>query len=840
MSTNFDWKGFNTFINVITDDNDKQVILCIFAKHLYNVTSTTDYYYRFIEQIIIDIDNTNTSTIFSTQWKDVKDEIDKDTKLITNIGEKLLVLASKHNHFKTTTDVTNAVTNINNITDAETVTYSAESNKINEIKNISVAKAYKTKLSYNWGTFYKLVTDIKNDDAKLYVMKYFASLQVPDSGSDDYINILEQIKNNANTVKIIEKFKNESSSAKLNEVKSKLLFLFEKLQLKTYSKDCLNVFTGERPSGSYSLSGFNKDDMPSGWENYDMISVASYNVDGLDDGSGGVDATKKGNVNTFLNYIATGNAPYDKFRPAIITLQKTNLLLQTDTETTALETSLSTNYKLFSHYDETGKARNLITLLTKDYKNIQTISGYLDTAKKEKLYIASIIHDKNVIVFNVVNTGTDTISLDDINNEIDNIKRKDKNINNYDVIITTDGSFNYRTITSEYEYSKSKYNKNDVDGSYIISIGFKKDDMIPYDFEDTKVDFKSNYGTYQPIGKRLFKDPSRAIFSTPAAPYIPVKLTTLFSSIANELDALTDKDIQKIVASVRLTRSTAPPKKKTTSVKAAPAKPAATPAATPPAIPAKGPTLDITKIEAIDFSKVNLETTAPGDFKNYVVYKKSVKFDIKVIRLNVEEYINVDEKNLYENNSDNTKFIIKFDVSGTDYYITWITITDKIQTTNKGKAYDVKHKNKGDINIQKGGAELLKKIDLEEALKDYVKKDDKTSPPTLQKSLKYDDFTSGIDSSYTNVLVASKGSPANKKIVKLKIDSTGDIDGTLMSQPFGPYNLQFTYKSNLYNIHNLFISYDKSTKKNKLMYRDTTPPVKDNPYIDITKYATFS
>lgn len=688
----FDWEDFNTFIkDASIPDVNKKEILCIFAKYLYNATDKTWFYYRFIENVVADIDASAGNTAVSNLFAFVNNEINTDVILISKIAKKLLVLASTNNYFKSTADVTAALAAMDAVLDSATVTYGDEAAKIEEIENIPVSKAHMTAFLYDWNGFDTIIYGCKKDDAKLYTAKYFACLSKLHTNNDEYINILKQLEYNdfKSKVKVIEGFKNKVKTADLIEIQKKLLFLFEKVSLETNISvpGCLNVFKTDMPTASYKVSTFDKEDFPADWNNYRLVSILSYDIAGLSA------PTNINNVSVFLTNITAATIPYDNFRPAIITLQNTTELVRNTATYTPLQTAITgAKYDIFENDD-----KNLITLVTESYniKKSATISGYLDTGHK-KYFLACISDEYGIIIINVVNTdSTNQISFTELkNNAIEFIAKTRKDISNYDILITINGKFNYGDGTQEYvdDYEKTicTYNKADITDSYIISTGVKE--AFCYNFHITGTDFKKDYSKSVPIGKRIFidafastKSTSKSTTASTHTSPVAFKLTSLLNDIATKLDTLNQKEINQILASVSAPNATIIPPKKATSIKAPPVA----------ATPHKKSAIYIPNITEIDFNAVpgfklaNFTRLIP--LADYITFNSGGKtFTIK-IKTNIGDFY-INEKNILQVKTMSEEFCLKVTDTETppnDYYITRINITDEFKIDIGGTEHNV-------------------------------------------------------------------------------------------------------------------------------------------------------
>ena len=861
------WKGFTTFIlNASIPNYQKEIIIYIFASKLYNCTTLLDYNLRLLNAHVHHLDSKDTTKNIKTSWVAF-------IKNITNVGEvntiatMLLVLINHHTDGSNKIKMDDAYdstkgTFITNITPATPFNAPAAANSvaslIQSLLNPRIPGIEKR--LFNWSGFETLFTNISVADARSYICNYFIAelndTKAPNANedSDAYILFKQLIIENDDDSHINaldnEVKKKKKDATFINTLSKNLKYLFEytdiATNIETKTVDALKCFgdadielikTLDANAPAKTIPKFDKNTLPVGWQLYNMVNIASYNIAGLDT------KPKIDNVIAFLTNVTAGKAPeYDKFRPDIITLQNTTELMADATYKT-LKTNK--NYWVLEHKDSTSmSADKLITLIKKDYfvkdgttYNNTPTSGYLDAAPNQ-YYLASVIQKYKIIVINVVDkTGAKIPFTNIFDAAIKNIKKKN-DISNYDILIT--GTIKHDDKSPEYikNYEKSicKYDSTNVTDSYIISTGFKQDTsnkyiVYPYDFKETDTAFETNYSTSRPIGKRMFQDPAKAPKKAPYASSnksgLKITFTSLLDDIATELDKLSQREINKILASVSAP-NTAPaaPKKKTTSAKA-------TPVATPPkgAPVAKTVTLDIPKINEIDFTSVgkfNLDDykTVPS-MGDYAVYNKGAsKFNIniKVKISGTDTDINIDQDALYVVNTIATAFMIKLTHSGTDYYITGITITNKIQINISSKDYTVKHIPPTGTPVKKISMYTIKEINFKN-IQNLM-----TGTPPANAMAKITDFHNNCDATkYIQFKTGKSGSKKDKKIHIISNEGDDKQADVFKVDKEDRYCIKVKIGSTIHAVHDILI------KGDKVYYHDTTPPGTD---FDITKDVT--
>ena len=745
---NFNWNGFNTFI-LNTDLNVKSrgKIIYIFASKLYNCTTLLDYNLRLLNAYVHVLDSTNTGKNIKSNWTAFITNMTTVAE-VTTIANKLLVLINQH-----TDDASGDITiaNAYDTNNSEfiskmktTDTFKASSDETlvaasikTEVDNIikkieKVAYISKQTILFKWNGFDNLFVKVTAADERSYICNYFISelsnANAPDANedSDAYILFKQLIIENANESHITTlNTAVEKDATLINTLSKNLKYLFEYTDINTSIEkktvDALKCFgdadtelvnvAGAANAPAKQIPAFDKNTLPAGWQPYNMVNIASYNIAGLDT------KPKIDNVIAFLTNISAGKAPeYDKFRPDIITLQNTTELMADSTKYNILITAIeSKNYLVFEHEDGTSKKKDkLITLIKSDYfaksggktYTNDPFIGYLDAASN-KYYLASVIQKYKIIVINVVDTTGAQIPFTSIKDAVIEpiIKANTKiDISNYDMIIT--GTINHGDTSpvyvKNYEHSICTYNKADIKDSYIISTGFKDKAVYPYDFSGTGVKFETDYSNSRPIGKRMFQDPAKAPKKATSASSnksgLKITFTSLLDDIATELVKLSQKQINQILASVSAPNTAPPaPKKKTTSAKATPVAtpPKGAPVAVPVATPPKKSAIYIPNITEIDFKAVPgfklADFTGGITQADYITFNSGgKKFKIK-IKTDKGDF-DIEEKNILQVNTMPEEFCLKVTDTATppnDYYITRINITDEFKIDIGGTEHKV-------------------------------------------------------------------------------------------------------------------------------------------------------
>lgn len=729
-----DWKGFDTFIlNAGIKSNKKNIIIYIFASTLYNCTSLLDYNLRLLNAYVYYLDAKDTSKNIKNAWNAF---ILKMTTVaeVTTIATKLLVLIYVNTDGAGKINMNDAYDNtkptyITDIVDSVKITLNDEYNVITSIQ-VRVDKGFDgieqhKGILFNWNGFDNFFVKVTDADARSYICNYFISeldnANAPDANedSDAYILFKQLILENDDESHINAlNTAVETDATLINTLSKNLKYLFEytdiNTSIETKTVDALKCFgdadtelitvMAANAPVAKPISPFDKNALPAGWQPYNMVNIASYNITNLNT------TTKIDNVIAFLTNVTAGTSPYNKFRPDIITLQNTSELMTTDTtKYNTLKTAIEAqNYLVFEHEDGTSKKKDkLITLIKKDYfakgggktYNNDPFIGYLDAAHKQ-YYLASIIQKYKIIVINVVDITGAQIPFTSIKDSAIEpiIKANAKiDISNYDMIITGTINHGYTSpvYVKNYEHSICTYNKADIKDSYIISTGFKAKAVYPYDFSGTGVKFETDYSNSRPIGKRMFQDPAKAPKKATSASStkvgVKVKCTKLLKDIATELDKLSQKQINQILASVSAP-NTAPaaPKKKTTSAKA-------TPVATPPiATPPKGSKINMHVISEINVHAAEADGmlaatgfTGPCDTKTYIQFKtgKSGSETDKKVNIIYDAAGTKVSGDVFKLTGEE-KYCIKVNIGGSDYFIHNILIdSDKVyfNDTSGGK-----------------------------------------------------------------------------------------------------------------------------------------------------------
>ena len=634
----FNWKGFDTFILDTTFGSNinkkRNAILYIFANKLYNCTSVTDYNFRLLNAYVNNLDVSISGNTFKGLWDGFIANM-KTVADINGIANMLLVLIDKNTDAakKITPDGiydTTAGTHINTINigelfknagtgaNADTVAANIKAKVDTMISNIEGI------VLFDWNGFDNIFEEIKEADARTYICNYFISelsttkIANANKNTDAFILLMYIIKKNKDATKgDVDKLhtavSNDGANTLINTIAEKLKYLFEytdiNTNIDTKTKDALKCFKYPElvpVTPAHALPTFNKDKLPSGWANYELLNVLSYDV-AVDD------ATKRTtlpNIRTFLANIVTNakipGTAYNEFAPNIITLQNT-------AESIKLSPIVMPNYKVKQNTDNT-----LVTIIHDDiYSNKEGN----DKADGDNFYQYSFNATLKYIIINVVNP-TSTISSSTINGIFTAIHGKIKyDPKTFSCLLVISGA-----VSGDFERQLTKphlnleklvtiYDRKDITNLHIYTT---KDFDEKYLFNFGKdigppVNFTKDYSKSLPVGVRLFlKLDSTKLTSSKPKP-TGVTMGNVHDVLGNELDGL---DVGKLTA---LLKSISAPIGKAVKGKSSSKTKGKTPvAATPP--PAT-PTTNVqsgaaSKLMKIDFAAAKAATPS-FDYSTY-------------------------------------------------------------------------------------------------------------------------------------------------------------------------------------------------------------------------------
>jgi hypothetical protein len=397
MGTPFDWQGFDAFITDTTlPDPNKHEIMYIFAKKLIGITSVSYFYYRFINDIIdtLNADASIPIKSFYAKWKTFDTNINANQTLINDIAEKLLVVSSLHNNLTNVPDATAALTTIPTIKSSTTFTPpTTQKDAISALRDIDgslpfieIRNHYKN-LVYDWKGFDTLIEKISDKATKVYVAQYFAS-QITSYDEDSYLRMYKLLNENEKVKKELDDFEKEvkADNTLLTTNRDKLLFLFEKADLENNIDKEAGLKCLMRETSAKQLV-FDPDDLTTTkWTDYKLMNILSYDIKDLT-------ATNIGNIAKFIKDILESNAPYDKFKPVVITLQNTETLVNDSKTYTDIEnTAKAQQYTLHKSSDN-----KLLTFIDDDYNPASTDikEDYLDPPGNNMTYHSFVINKYN-------------------------------------------------------------------------------------------------------------------------------------------------------------------------------------------------------------------------------------------------------------------------------------------------------------------------------------------------------------------------------------------------------------------------------------------------------------
>ena len=212
-----------------------------------------------------------------------------------------------------------------------------------------------------------------------------------------------------------------------------------------------------------------------------------------------------------------------------------------------------------------------------------------------------------------------------------------------------------------------------------------------------------------------------------------------------------------------------------------------------------------------------------GDYKVYNNSKTKFNFNIKVKISGTDTNITLDQDALYVVNTIDTAFMIKLTHSGTDYYITSITITDKIQINIALKDYTVKYTHSAGAPVKKISMYNIKSIDFRN-IQNLM-----TGTPSTNAMPKITDFTN-CSAKYKELKFKSKDKKTETPKI-IHIISNEGVDKT--AQVFkvdkeDKYCIKVKIGTNTHAVHDILI------KNNIVYYHDTTTPPPLTTDFDIT------
>jgi hypothetical protein len=627
----FAWHGFENFILDTTPEftNDiKKDILCIFANKLYDKVNATDYYFRLLNAIVIDLDAKHTGKTFKVVWDTFINNIRANNNLIKDIAEKLIILGGRNNYFANAADVTNALTigyttGINSINKSDaptgTDTYISLSKNLDSAANASINKY--NKLLFDWKGFDDIFVKITDADARTYICNYFinelSAAKIPNANknTDAFILLMYIIKKNKDATKgdvgnLQTAVSSDNTNTLIKTIAEKLKYLFEytdiTTNIATKTKDALKCFKSDElvpttPAHAHALPTFDKDTLPSGWTNYELLNVLSYDV-AVDDATKG---TTLPNIRTFLTDIVTNaktpGTAYNEFAPNIITLQNTAELIKTGT-------IAMPNRNVEQNTDNT-----LVTIIHNDiYSNTKGN----DKIDGDNFYQYSFNANLKYIIINVVNPTSAISSATIINGIFPAIQLKigyDPTTFSCLLVISgaVSGDFESQLTKTPLKFEKLNtiYDKKVIKNLHIYTKYFGGNDLFDFVTNiSTKVAFENNYSKSRPVGVRLFlKLDSTKLKSSKPKHTGAVTMGNVHTVLATELAGLDVAVLEKLLKSI-----SAPIGKSVKAKASSKTKGKAPVAATPPATPTPPAVkkINIYNIKSINMHQANSKEAA--------------------------------------------------------------------------------------------------------------------------------------------------------------------------------------------------------------------------------------
>jgi hypothetical protein len=822
MGTPFNWQGFDVFIQDATLPNvNKHEIACIYGKHLYNVTATNNFYYRFLNSIIADINNNHPTNTFNAIWQRVDAYIGANPTFIKDVGEKILVLSTRNNHFANNADVVNslgnnAVTITINTTDLITTSpgvnsYDDASGRIKSYDRIPVALNHYNTLVYQWNEFEALIKKIKDKDTKLYIVKYFTTFD--SINSDSYIRIKKFLSENEKITTELTAFDNYFTRNPniLLTYKGKLLYLFQNNDLENNidKPDAFLCLNSESAPGYVFPTAFNPDDLPAGWDDYRLMNILSYDIVGLGGNAGA--------VANFISYVMASTPPYEKFKPVFIALQNTTDLITDATNYPVVENdAITSHYTIYKRKDNT-----MATIIANEYlpNNLKDIfEGDINASVK---YHAIVVDKYELAIINIQNDSTTPVKFIEIKSNCIDMLNDKKGIDKYNVIISINGPFtgDTRSHYTKYEKAKNSYAGTNVDNILILTNKFES--VEPYDYNLTGTGFtRGGYVAKPPVGKRIIMKIDAKDLATKQryTPKVTTNLKNIYDVITTQLNSLTKSDIDKLLNRVEPPHLQKKPAKAKTPTKTATGTPAT---ATPPGTPATGKLVAGATIlnniycinftqkkdgSALPFTSADFTTKLNENYYNTVGYNNPIKFKVNISGADILiEDINKNKKN-------DKEYYIRVKDSGTTYYLPIIIDGKEIKIKSKGAEHTTKL-------IYKRHIEFIKSIDL-------------YKPIGATPSFRWNIFNGKTDAAYVDIKDKKGKDYAIKLILDNKSPATTAAATLQKNKTRGAYCFVFSSGGGNYYIHDIVVDDD-----NQVMWKDTTPGSTD--IYNLTTYVTF-